>query len=254
MNKQYSPPKYLLRFFRWFCHPDLHPFIEGDLLELYEERVMKKGKRMANIRFALDVLLLFRPGIIRSFKLFQPANHRAMLRHNLILTFRSFQRHKSTFLINLIGLSSGLACALLIFLWVQDELRVDKFHAKDDQLYQILTNQPSDDGIDTWEEGPAMLAEALSAEMPEIAYAVSSSGVLENLTLSYNDNHFSTSMQFVDNNYFNIFSYDLVQGDKSQMLTDKNTVVISESMALKLFNFIDTPFGFLNLTLSILSL
>ncbi|MEM6845676.1 MAG: ABC transporter permease [Bacteroidota bacterium] len=243
MNSKPSPPKLALRFFRWFCRSEYLEEIEGDMEELYEERVKERGERKANLRFALDVLLLFRPGIIRSFTLYQPSNHRAMLRHNLILTFRNFRRYKSTFLINLVGLSSGLACALLIFLWVQDELGMDKFHAKNAHLYQILTNQPSDDGIDTWEEGPAMLAEALLAEMPEIDYAVSSSGTLENLTLSYNDNHFSASMQFVDNNYFNIFSFDIVQGDRNQILTDKKAAVISEAMALKLFQTTENVVG-----------
>ena len=165
MNSPPTPPNFLLRFFRWFCHPELHPFIEGDLLELYEERVEDLGRRKASIRFAWDVVLLFRPGIIRSFKLYQPSNHRAMLRHNLLLTFRSFQRYKSTFLINLIGLSSGLACALLIFLWVQDELSVDKFHANDNQFYQVLHNIPTSEGIVTTETTQGLLAEALTQEM-----------------------------------------------------------------------------------------
>ncbi len=54
-----------------------------------------------------------------------------MIRHNFLLTFRNFKRYKITFLINLIGLSSGLACALLIYLWVNEELSVDKFHEND---------------------------------------------------------------------------------------------------------------------------
>jgi len=70
----------------------------------------------------------------------QILNPLAMLRHNLILTFRKFKRNKTSFLINLIGLSTGLACALLIFLWVTDELQVDKFHEKDSRIYQVAIN------------------------------------------------------------------------------------------------------------------
>jgi hypothetical protein len=61
-----------------------------------------------------------------------------MIKHNLLIIIRNFKRFKSTFLINLIGLSTGLACALLIYLWVTDELAVDKFHKKDDRLYQVM--------------------------------------------------------------------------------------------------------------------
>ena len=66
--KQNIPPKLALRFFRWYCHPKLLKYIEGDLMELYEERLGEKGKRKADIRFIVDVLLLFRPGIMKSGK------------------------------------------------------------------------------------------------------------------------------------------------------------------------------------------
>ncbi|MGD1893421.1 MAG: ABC transporter permease [Cyclobacteriaceae bacterium] len=238
MNIRSSPPKPLLRFFRWFCHPELHPFIEGDLLELYEERVKEQGKKKANVRFAGDVLLLFRPSIIRSFNLFQPTNHRAMLRHNLLLTFRNFQRYKSTFLINLIGLSSGLACALLIFLWVQDELNVDKFHANDDQLYQVLHNIPTSEGILTTETTQGLLAETLIQEMPEVAYAtpvVPSSWFSSGGVLSLNDIHIKANAQYIGQDFFNIFTCKFTTGSQQELLNTKYAVAISEEVAQKLF-------------------
>jgi ABC-type antimicrobial peptide transport system permease subunit len=69
----------------------------------------------------------------------KPLTTQAMLRQNLLLIFRSFKKDKSTFLINLIGLSTGLGCALLFFLWISDELAVDKFHEKDNRLFQVIT-------------------------------------------------------------------------------------------------------------------
>ena len=68
-----------------------------------------------------------------------------MFKHNLLIILRNFQRNKSSFMINLIGLSTGLACALLIYLWVNDELHVDKFHANDTRLYQVMKNAKSAD-------------------------------------------------------------------------------------------------------------
>ncbi|MEX2231626.1 MAG: hypothetical protein WD824_05675 [Cyclobacteriaceae bacterium] len=72
-----------------------------------------------------------------------------MFRHNLLLIFRSFKRYRSTSIINLIGLSTGLASALLIYLWVNDELSIDKFHEKDSRLYQVMENRLSGDGVIT---------------------------------------------------------------------------------------------------------
>ena len=59
------PPKLFLRFFRWYCHPKLRNHIEGDLMEIFNERVKTDGKRKADRKFIIDVLLLFRPGIIK---------------------------------------------------------------------------------------------------------------------------------------------------------------------------------------------
>ena len=63
--KNHIPPEPFLRFFRWFCDPELQPCIEGDLLELYEETFIKSGKNKADRRFVMDVLLLFKPEIAR---------------------------------------------------------------------------------------------------------------------------------------------------------------------------------------------
>ena len=234
------PPKYLLRFFRWFCQPDLHPFIEGDLLELYEEWVEEKGRRKANIWLILDILLLFRPGIIRSFTLYQPSNHRAMLRHNLILAFRNFRRYKSTFLINLVGLSSGLACALLIFLWVQDELSVDKFHSKDDRLYQVIEKGVYSEGIFTSFQTRGPVADLLREEMPQIEYVAAVGPVSwpgnKRLTLAVGEKNVQAAGQYVGKDYFNIFSYELLIGSKDQVLADKNSIVLSEELATRLFD------------------
>ncbi|WKN43708.1 ABC transporter permease [Tunicatimonas pelagia] len=240
MNSNPSPPKLLLRFFRWFCHPDLHKYIEGDLLELYKEWVKEKGRRTANIKFAWDVLLLFRPGIIKPLKRDQPLNHTAMLQHNLLLTFRNFRRYKSTFFINLIGLSSGLACALLIFLWVQDELNVDKFHAKDDRLYQVMEKQRGDEGIYTSFQTRGPVADLLREEMPQIEYVAAVGPVSwadhGRLALSVGEKAVLAAGQYVGKDYFNIFSYELLIGSKDQVLADKNSIVLSEELATRLFD------------------
>jgi putative ABC transport system permease protein len=169
-----------------------------------------------------------------------------MLRHYFIITYRNILRNKSTFFINLIGLSTGMACALLIYLWLNDELHVDKFHEKDNRLYQVLQNSPSPNGIMTHGETPGILAKALSEEMPEIEYAVSvipisflnPKGILSN-----KDKSIVARGLFVGKDYFNVFSYQLIQGNKDQVLADKNNIAISKNLALKLFNTTESIIG-----------
>src|SRR5690349_24920986 len=91
-----------------------------------------------------------------------------MLRHYLLLIYRNFRRFKSTFFINLLGLSTGLACTLLIYLWVRDEMSVDKFHAKDSRLFQVIMNFPIGGNFIVVESTPDPLARSLEEDIPEI--------------------------------------------------------------------------------------
>ncbi|HEY5916903.1 MAG TPA: ABC transporter permease, partial [Chryseolinea sp.] len=163
-----------------------------------------------------------------------------MLRHNLILIYRSFKRFRSTFIINLLGLSTGLASALLIYLWVNDELTIDKFHEKDSRLYQVRENWSEETGGNTTIESSGPAADALKADMPEVEYAAELAPPnwpqFDGFVLSANERITRATGQYAGKDYFNIFSYKLIQGDANQVLADKNSIVISEDLALKLFN------------------
>src|ERR1700750_2105549 len=95
-----------------------------------------------------------------------------MLKHNLLLIYRNFKRFKSTFFINLIGLSTGLACVLLIYMWVSDELSVDMFNDKDDRLYRVMEHRVKATGIWTSPTTSGLTAEVLKEEMPEVEMAI----------------------------------------------------------------------------------
>ncbi|MEM6634113.1 MAG: permease prefix domain 2-containing transporter, partial [Bacteroidota bacterium] len=104
------PPQWLLRFFRWFCHPECVEDIEGDLLERFDLIVESHGEKKARRKFAWETLRLFRLGIIRPSIFHSPFTQTTfMFKHHILISYRSALRNKSTFLINLIGLSTGLA-------------------------------------------------------------------------------------------------------------------------------------------------
>jgi putative ABC transport system permease protein len=163
-----------------------------------------------------------------------------MLKHNLILIYRSFKRFKSTFIINLIGLSTGLASALLIYLWVNDELHMDKFHEKDSRLYRVMENLNESAGGKTIIESSGPVEVALKADMPEVEYTAALAPPtwprFDRFVLSANERITRATGQYAGKDYFNIFSYKLIHGDANRVLADKNSIVISEDLAIKLFN------------------
>lgn len=166
-----SPPKKALQFLRWFCREDYVEEIEGDLTEIFEKQC-ETSPRWARMKFTWSVIRYFRPEFIKAFRSINPVNPFIMIRHNLLIAYRNFLRYKSSFFINLIGLSSGLACALLIFLWVNDELHVDQFHENRDRLYQVRENVDQGTGLITRTSTSGPMAEALATEFPEVEYAV----------------------------------------------------------------------------------
>src|SRR5579859_2192697 len=94
MNQHHWPPEFFLRFFRWFCHPRLHDYIEGDLLENYNEQLKEEGKRKADIKFIIEVLLLFRPGIIKPAEGHKHLNNFGMLKSYMKIGWRTLAKHK----------------------------------------------------------------------------------------------------------------------------------------------------------------
>ena len=163
-----------------------------------------------------------------------------MIKNNFLLFLRNIKKNRTTFSINIIGMSIGLACALCITIWAMDELSVDRFHKSGDRLVQILQNLPTPNGIETDEATQAPLAKALLNAFREIEEATT---VLHNswfegekfLLSDGGEQFFSSAIQFASRNYFNMFSFPLLHGNADEALTTINSVVISEGMAKKLF-------------------
>ncbi|HEX8060548.1 MAG TPA: ABC transporter permease [Cyclobacteriaceae bacterium] len=160
-----------------------------------------------------------------------------MLRHTLLLIYRHFRHFKSTFLINLVGLSTGMACVILIYLWANDELGFDRFHEKTDRLYQVMDNEMIDGAIKTTGHTYDFLANALKEEMPEVEYAAVTTprDFFPGVTLNAGGDYTKGVVKFAEEDFFNMFSFGLSQGNANQVLTKENGVVISESLSKKLF-------------------
>lgn len=168
-----------------------------------------------------------------------------MLKHNILLFFRNIKRQKSSFLINVIGLSSGLACALLIALWVNDELGVDKFYKDHDRIYQVIEHLNFNTGTQTIIETSGPMAELLAEKMPEVEYATSTiqPDWFGMHVLSVGENSLKAVGQLVSEDYFNIFSFNILQGNKGNILSDPNSIVLSQKLAMNLFGAAENSIG-----------
>jgi|SRR5579863_2089883 len=150
---------------------------------------------------------------------------------------------QSTFL-NLAGLATGLACAVLIYLWTSDERSVDKFNDKDGRLYLVIKNSPRADGsIFTSYVTPGMLADAMKTDLPEVEDAVSVRTEDGPGVLTYNGKSLKARQEFADTDFFRMFSYRLLDGNKAKPLAGNYGVLISDKLALAMFNTTENLIG-----------
>jgi putative ABC transport system permease protein len=164
--------------------------------------------------------------------------------NNFKIAWRNLAKDRQFAFLNLLGLSTGLACALLIYLWISDELQVDKFHANDKRLYQVMQVSKEDDGINVYEMTPAPLSEALPKEMPEVEYAVGVSAPGNRTgVLSTGVKQIRVTEQYAGKDFFRVFSYPLLEGDKNRVLTDPSSVVLSDELVKKLWPSGDNVVG-----------
>src|SRR4026207_1842177 len=139
-----------------------------------------------------------------------------MLKHMFIIAIRSIKKHRSSFAINLTGLSTGLAFAFLLYLWVQDEKSIDKFHANDDRLYQIM-EKSKENGIIRIQDGTqGPLSEAMEKDLPEVENAVTVMNLSKegmDITIKNGEKTLKTGGIFSGEAFFRVFTFPLISGN-----------------------------------------
>lgn len=235
------PPRILIRFFRWYCHPRIVDYIEGDLIEVYRQRLEKMSKQKANLRFLIDVLLLFRPGIIRPREARQNINRSGMYKNYLKVTFRVFNRERLYSLINVSGLALGFTCCLLIYLFITDELSYDRFHADNERIYRVAAAYMRQGQWEPYASNAWRTAELLKNDYTEIEQMVK---VMDDYDIiEHGDKRIAERrIAYVDDNFFKVFSFPLLQGNPAEALKGPNKVVISETTAARWFGS-ENPIG-----------
>ncbi len=202
----------------------------GDFGEVYAEIANGKGETAASLWYWGQIVKLI--PLFLSNSIYWSVQ---MIKNYLKVALRNIRRHKGFSFINIAGLAIGLACCLLITIWVLDELSYDKFHENAANLYRVEEDQHYSGRIFYVYVTPYPLGPALKAEIPEIIDAtrvVWTRGLL----FKYEDHtFFEDSGRAVDPSFLKMFTYPLVKGDKNTALDSPFSVVLSEDLAEKYF-------------------
>ena len=239
-----QPPLWLLRFFRWFCHPDYREDVEGDLQERFEGNVAAKGVKAARWLFFRDVVQLFRPNLIQPQFINLQLDHYGMFKSYLTITYRHLLKNKAFSLINVVGLAIGMAACLLILQYVQFELSYDEFHENSTQTYRVVADYHTEVVRETTLTPPPLgplLQESYSEVIDATRLILPWSGQAATSTLSGRDPAGKQVKQsfrwgfFTDPGFLKMFSFPLICGNPQKALTGTHKIVLSERAVRKLF-------------------
>ena len=172
-----------------------------------------------------------------------------MFKNYFTTAFRNIIRNKSFTVINVIGLAVGIASCLLIFLLTRYELSYDNFHSRRDRIYRIVSEIKNPDGIRYTAGVPFPVADGLRLDFPNLEKVADIFGV--NAQISVSDDDGKSERKFKEENsvfyaepeFFDIFNFPLLAGNKKTALNQPNTVVLSQSAAEKYFGNWKTAMG-----------
>ena len=166
-----------------------------------------------------------------------------MLKNYTKIALRNLRKYKGYTFINVAGLAVGLACCLLIVLFVRDELSYDRYHEKADQIYRVTLDALLGEQEINAPISPAPMAQALVNDYPEVVQATRLFTYAGETLVRYEDRRFVEERFFFgDSTTFDVFTFPLLRGDPETALLEPNTVVLTESTARKYFGQ-DDPMG-----------
>jgi ABC-type antimicrobial peptide transport system permease subunit len=242
MKKSKSkPPKIAEGLLKLLANRRAQSAIIGDLEEEYTSLFKNRGKTHALLLYWKTIIISI-PSFIKNM-LYWSAT---MFKNYLKIAVRNVLRNKLAATINILGLAVGMACFILIALWMQDELSYDKFHTNKDELY-LLTITHTNDIVDY--NVPYALAPVLASEYPEIL-EYTRIYELDTMTCSFKYQRqngqqvkfYEDNFILVDPCFFSMFTFPLIQGDPTTALENPNSLILREEIAKKYFGE-DNPMG-----------
>lgn len=243
MKKELQPPKWIYKLIERFCDPYLWEGISGDLEEGFHENVELKGLQKARWIYLLNSI-----GFLRNIfkdKTKNISNMKSIWLNYFTTSYRSIQRNKLYFFINLAGLILAISCGLFALIYVTDEMQFDKFHTEGDKIHRLYKRHLNEaDGVDRLTfEVSGMMGPSIVDEFPEAESFLRINFRNYQVILSNEKNNVATEQLYiVDSTFFDFFDFEIVAGNPNELLNAPSTIVLSESLARAIFGDSD-PIG-----------
>jgi len=226
-----SSPRIAEKILRSILPYDEREALLGDFEEIYRNLLKKRGSLIAHIWYWIQIIRLF-PSLLKDFIFWRSE----LIKNWLKIALRNIRRHKGYSFINTFGLAIGMACFILTFLWIQDELSYDRFHEKADQIYRVAVRAKIGNTEINQTYTPPPLAGTLLRDYPEVLHSVRFVNYKRAVLIKCSNQIFSEyNVALVDSSIFDVFTFRFIKGDPKTALIQPNTVVITEETAYRYF-------------------
>jgi len=236
-SKQNNPPRWNERLLRSIYKKDDLTEKLGDFAELYQINAGESGRIRASCWYLGQTLRLLR---VRSELSWYWRG--AMLKNYLLIAIRNLKRQKGYSVINISGLALGIAAFSIISVWVLHELSYDRFFANARNIYRITNKQVFPDNILQSSRTPGPLAAALQENFPEVEQVARHAWTGERVLRYKEKKYYENFMVTVDPEFFALFSFPFIAGDRETALDDPYSAVLTRSYAKKYFGS-ENPIG-----------
>jgi putative ABC transport system permease protein len=235
-----SLPKWAERLLRAICPKELFEQIEGDLIEIYNYDVKTVGEKKARLKFIITAVRFFRPGIFLRNKFSLNTNSVDMIFNYFKIAYRHLVNSKAFSLINVTGMAVGITAFFLIIQFVSFEVSYDRFHMNSDNIYRIgLERYKKSELQISSSQNFGGLKELIRENFPEVEAVTGFYKTPANTGVFFRYkgkifNELGGELN-ADSTFFKVFSALLVKGDAATALRERYCMVVSESMAKKIF-------------------
>ncbi|HTE33495.1 MAG TPA: FtsX-like permease family protein [Chryseolinea sp.] len=234
-----APPRWPLNLLRYFVKREYIEEIEGDMEEIFHDNVERLSPRKASRLYTWEVLKLFRPTLLKNLSGLPTANQYPMFKNYFKTAIRGLMKTPMTSFINVVGLSIALGICVFAYTFARWTISTDQFHKNKDEVFLVTFNSHRDGTMQQYGQTPRPLGVMLKSDFANIKKMCRVED--RNVVMKHEDKVFHERVRFTDPEFLDMFTFPLKWGTPSS-LSDINSIVLSERMAIKYFGA-ENPLG-----------
>jgi putative ABC transport system permease protein len=229
---QVHPPKWPLRFLRFFVKKEYLEEIEGDMEELFQDNVEQFSLRKAKRIYTLEILKLFRPILIKKLAFISNLTYQGMFKNYFKVSLRGLLKNPTNSFINIFGLAAAIGIAVFAYAFARWTYSTDQFHELKNEVFLVTFFADREGVPQQYGTTPRPLGEMMKSDFAHVKKVCRVED--RNIVVKYEDNVFHERVRYTDPEFLEMFTFPLKWGT-SASLKDVNSIILSEPMSIKYF-------------------